>query len=420
MEKILLLMRKGCAVHGENIAQIRRLGFQIIAVTGKHDPQDMSRFHAVEYLPDQFAIDLVAQTIAIAQKHVVLCAVTFQETDIVLCAEINAALGVPAASPSAARICRDKSLQRALLLSAGIASVHFVGVSNMNDALEAAKKIGYPVILKPTRAAASMNVCLVHDDITLREEASKIESLAQSGKGLYFEKDAAIADTMIVEEYLPGTEVTLDGVVVKAHLHLGGIHNKMDMNGPYFEEDLYSLPYKEPEVEKSLEAIAAKICSALGLENSLFNAELRRSREGEFRVIEFSCRPTGGRAYRDIFDVYGIDLVSAHIASLAPLLADRLSGFLQRLPAQTATCMKLVYGNGKVLSNTAGEAKVHPGFTDYYPLVPIGTNIQSAPLGFDIAALLCVNTMYMSSTDPSDAEQLAVDLYQQISFKTET
>ena len=81
--------------------------------------------------------------------------------------------------------------------------------------------------------------------------------------------------------------------------------------------------------------------------------------------------------------------------------------------------MKLVYGNGKVLSNTAGEAKVHPGFTDYYPLVPIGTNIQSAPLGFDIAALLCVNTMYMSSTDPSDAEQLAVDLYQQISFKTE-
>ena len=419
MNKILLVMRKGCVVHGENIAQIRKLGVDIVALTAKSDIGDRTRFHSIEFISGADSNEETLCAIEIAKKHGVSCAVTFQETDIVLCAGINAALGVDAFSDWAAKVCRDKSMQRDLMAEAGMPSVSYHAVRNLEDAMAAADSIGYPVILKPTKAAASVNVSLIQDPISLANEVRSIEQLVKSNIGLYFSTESSESNTMIVEEYLPGTEVTLDGVVVDGQFFLGGIHNKMDMGGPYFEEDLYSLPYKYPHREDELSAIASKICRALDLKNSLFNVELRADVHGAFRVIEFSCRPSGGRVYRNICDVYGIDMVSAHLVSLMPQLPYEVDGFLTRRAAARATCIKLMYCTGKVVRNSAGAAEDREGFVDYYPLAQVGANVRSAPLGFDIAGVLSVGIDFIGPPDATVAEQLALDLAREVDLVAE-
>jgi len=39
----------------------------------------------------------------------------------------------------------------------------------------------------------------------------------------------------LLEEYLPGREVTLDGVVLDGEFILGGICDKLGSEGPFFE-----------------------------------------------------------------------------------------------------------------------------------------------------------------------------------------
>ena len=92
----------------------------------------------------------------------------------------------------------------------------------------------------------------------------------------------------------------------------------MRMPGPFFGEDLYSLPSKAPEREDALARIAADICAALGLRNALFNVELRQNRAGEFKVVEFSPRISGGHIYRNVRDVYSLDLVAATSRPASP------------------------------------------------------------------------------------------------------
>ncbi len=412
-------MRKGCAVHGENIAQIKRLGINIVALTARNDIEDTSRFYTIEHIGGDVTSNEIDHSIEIAKKHGVSCAVTFQETDIILCAHINEALGVPGASVWAAKICRDKSMQRKLLSSAAIPSVKYRPVKDIEGALAAAREIGFPVIIKPTRAASSINVSLAQNEDSLKNEVESIENFMGTSKGLYFSKESDNSSSMIIEEYLPGTEVTLDGVVIDGTFFLGGIHNKKDMGGPYFEEDLYSLPFKEPERENELSSIAAAICDALDVKNSMFNVELRRDANGNFRVVEFSCRLSGGRVYRNIFDVYGVDMVSAHLASLMPQLSFTPAGFMRRHTPTRATCMKLMYCDGRIICNSPGIAKTKSGFIDYYPLAPIGAQVHSAPNGFDIAAILSVGIECEGVPDAAIAEKLALDLSKEIHLITE-
>ena len=79
-------------------------------------------------------------------------------------------------------------------------------------------------------------------------------SLARNWQS-YFLADRSLPIALI-EEYLPGTEVTLDGVVLYGKFHLAGVTNKMQMPGPHFEEDLYSLPFRNPGEEPELAGYA--------------------------------------------------------------------------------------------------------------------------------------------------------------------
>src|SRR6266487_1352323 len=72
---------------------------------------------------------------------------------------------------------------------------------------------------------------------------------------------------------------------------------------------MYTFPFTTPDREPELASIAASITRHLKVGSTLFNAELREDSAGDFRVVEFSTRISGGHVYRNIKDVHRIDLV---------------------------------------------------------------------------------------------------------------
>lgn len=410
---VLLLMRRRLRPNAaDHVQALLDLGLDVHLVTSVADHRaDDPRFMSSTAVPVDLGNDhLVSLVTSIARERDAAAVITFSEYDIVVAGEVNQALGLPWARPEADRICRDKSRQRAFLRDHEIPGAWSCPVTAIPAALEVAAARGFPLIVKPTRAASSTGVELVDGPAALQA------ALARLGAG---RADGGEAWALL-EEYIPGREVTLDGIVLNGRLALGGVHDKALMDGPFFEEDLYTLPFSTPEREPELTAIAETVTKALNLDRALFNAELREDEHGEFRVIEFSTRISGGHVYRNIKDVYGIDLVRLFARAITSRAPDTVTErHTTRRAPRTTTCIKRLYGDGRVLRNSVGEASYEPAFRAYYPMAMPGQVVASAPRGFDSIGALSVWLPWRPGQAPAVVHSVARAMAARLDVKVE-
>ncbi len=417
---LVLVMRKGLRTHVDHIQAMLDLAVEIHLVT--QEPEDVAgdpRFASFVRLPRNLSQrEIIEATVRVAQASGASAVITFNETDITIAGAANEKIGVKWAIAEVDRLSRDKFRQRSFMQENGIPSVWYYPVADSTTALDVAEVHGFPLIVKPTRAASSANVELVGDRNQMRDALQAIRDLARSGRGNYY--DEIPENWALLEEYLPGQEVTLDAVVLDGQFVLGGIHNKLSSSGPFFEEDLYTLPFTMPEREEELARIARDITRHLGVSTTLFNAELREDANGNFRVVEFSTRISGGHVYRNIRDVYSIDLVRLFVrAACREPVESILAQENRRLPARMATCAKVIYANGRVLHNSVGDAIYSPYFRAYYPLAEPGTSVACAPRGFDTTGLLSVWMPWRSGQSPSVVHSVAYDLVDKLDLDIE-
>jgi biotin carboxylase len=412
--RTLLVMRKGFDWHADHISTLRHLGFEVHLLTEVPGADVDGRFASVTLVPPGQDLDLTTQQATeLARKRDIGMALTFIETDIVLASLINQRLGLPWARPEADMIARDKWKQRKFLAANSIPSVRFAPVSSVDEATAEAERIGYPIIIKPTHAAFSRGVALVHTPADLEREMRVIQAIALSKSGNYFvgreEKFA------LLEEFLPGIEVTLDGVVIGGRFHLAGVINKMYMPGPYFEENYYSLPFKTPERESEVIEIAEGITQGLGVRHCLFNVELRQDNGGRFRVVEFSTRMSGGQNYYNLREAHGIDVVRLYAKALHSDDYDTAwSGEVPRIQPRRSTCTAYAYRTGLILRNFTGAAANSPFFREYIPIARPGDRLARAPKAYDVAGAFSVASEYEGPDDVSRIERIAADLDEQL------
>ncbi|MEK5267330.1 ATP-grasp domain-containing protein [Weizmannia sp. FSL W8-0401] len=414
--KIGLMMRKGYKIQEDHIETLGRLVEEIHIWTSIHNALDDPRFQYVHLIEEEDQEVLLEEIYKVAKQYGVSKFVTFQETDIVLTAQLNERFGNQFIPADAAKICRDKSKQRAFMSKYNLPTPYYYKVDTLEDAILVSKKIKFPFILKPTLAASSSNVSLIKSEQQLKEAFKDLENLRQTKRGFYYNKNSE--SLALIEEFLSGDEVTVDGVVINGEFHLGGIHNKKRMEGPYFEEDEYTLPFAgTAESEKEIVTILKRITKFLNLRETLLNVELRKDNEGRFKIVEFSVRISGGHVYRNIRDVYNIDLVGSHISSIF----DDNQGihlFSRRLNSPKAsTCIKFIYKNGLVKKNNVGKAGDSPYFRAYYPTASVGQTISCAPNGFDITGLLSVRYKYSSPEDRLKVIEIAKNMEKELDLE---
>ena len=120
---------------------------------------------------------------------------------------------------------------------------------------------------------------------------------------------AELADRVLVEGYIPGTEVSLEGLLDHGRLRVLALFDKPDpLDGPFFEETIYVTPSRLPDADQRLVAeTAERACAALGLVDGPVHAELRLNADGAY-AIDIAARSIGGLCARTLSFGTGMSL----------------------------------------------------------------------------------------------------------------
>src|SRR5207247_1431975 len=152
----------------------------------------------------------------------------------VVAAVISAAMGLPHNPVSAVAAARNKHRMRELLSGQGVPVPRFVLFSVDDDPLIIAEKIAFPCVLKPISLSASCGVIRANNRdefvAAFRRVAALLEKLGTEtvGEG---------AGKILVEDFVPGREVALEGLLTDGELRVLALFDKPDpLDGPFFEE----------------------------------------------------------------------------------------------------------------------------------------------------------------------------------------
>jgi biotin carboxylase len=230
----------------------------------------------------------VEQARAFAARFPFAAALGVDDDTVVLATAINAGVGREANSLASAIAARDKRVQRQRLALAGV-PVPRSSLHRMDEdpaALAAATR--YPCVLKPLRLSASRGVIRADDPASF--------VVAQRRLGKILESCGDPAGQLLVEEFVPGEEVALEGLLVEDRLHVLALFDKPDpLDGPFFEETIYVTPSRHAaEQQAALVSCATAAARALGLREGPIHAELRWNAQGPW-LIELAARSIGGR-----------------------------------------------------------------------------------------------------------------------------
>ncbi|HKV28936.1 MAG TPA: ATP-grasp domain-containing protein [Candidatus Acidoferrales bacterium] len=207
------------------------------------------------------------------------------------------ALGVAGNDPEAVERCRSKLAQCETLRAAGLPVPNFFSVA-LNESVENfLTQVKFPCVVKPLSLAASQGVIRADNKEQFRAAVSRIRSLLQSPE-IQVTREPEL-DRLLIEEYIPGGEVAVEGLLDCGQLKILAIFDKPDpLEGPYFEETIYVTPSRLQTAQQSaIGDCAARAVRALGLTHGPVHLEFRINHDGPW-VLEIAPRPIGGLCSR--------------------------------------------------------------------------------------------------------------------------
>jgi len=207
------------------------------------------------------------------------------------------ALGKPYNSPEATENCRSKLRQREVLRDAGLLVPGFFSFKFDKRVEKILPRVQFPCVVKPLRLAASQGVIRANSAEEFQAAVARIQKLLESPE-VKVEREPE-PDRLLVERYIPGTEVAVEGLITRGKLRILAIFDKPDpLEGPYFEETIYVAPSRLPDetYDRVIEC-AERTVAALGLTHGPLHAEFRLNDEGPW-VLEAAPRPIGGLCSR--------------------------------------------------------------------------------------------------------------------------
>ncbi|HJY85833.1 MAG TPA: ATP-grasp domain-containing protein [Candidatus Acidoferrales bacterium] len=207
------------------------------------------------------------------------------------------ALGLVSNSPESVQGCRNKLRQREILRAAGLPVPEFFsfGLSEPLDAV--LPRVKFPCVVKPLSLAASQGVVRANDALELDGAVRRIRTLLESPE-IQVTREPAL-DQLLVESYIQGQEVALEGLLHRGELRMLALFDKPDpLEGPYFEETIYVTPSRLPaEIRQHILECARSTARALQLTEGPLHAEFRTNDAGPW-VLEAAARPIGGLCSR--------------------------------------------------------------------------------------------------------------------------
>jgi biotin carboxylase len=241
-----------------------------------------------------------------ARTRPIAAVVPVDDATSVVGAAIGEALGLRANAPGAVQATRDKATMRQALARAGVRQPGFRVYPLGADPQLVATRVRYPCVLKPLVLSASRGVMRADDSHQFVAMWARLAAILAEpdvralGEG---------ARKILVEDFVAGVEVALEGLLTEGRLSTLAIFDKPDpLDGPFFEETIYVTPSRLPgATQEALATGAAEAARALGLSDGPVHVELRINEAGPW-LIELAARSIGGLCSRTLTFGTGMSL----------------------------------------------------------------------------------------------------------------
>jgi biotin carboxylase len=224
-----------------------------------------------------------------AQDQPVDAVVAVDDSATLVAAKANAALGLPHNEPESVLAARDKFIMRERFASAGVPVPEYRLVAASIDPAMMAAELTFPCVVKPLRLSGSRGVIRADDPFQFVKAFERTRRIV-AGNGEIPEHAS-----LLVERYLPGIEVALEGLLTDGKLRVLALFDKPDpLEGPFFEETIYVTPSRlSRDLQETIATRTEEAAHAVGLREGPIHAELRINDDGVW-PIELAGRSIGG------------------------------------------------------------------------------------------------------------------------------
>ena len=285
---------------------------------------------------------------------------------------------LPHNTTEAAIAARNKYRMREMLSGAGEWCPYFTRFDVTSPIEEIALEQPYPCVLKPVLLSGSRGVIRADtpDEFVaaVRRIGRILDRATDRPPGL--DPDSR---RIMVESYIPGTEVALEGLLTRGRLRVLALFDKPDpLEGPFFEETIYVTPSRlSNEMQHVVVEAVRRASAAVGLSEGPVHAELR-VRDGEARMIEIAGRSIGGLCSRVLEFGLGVSLEEL---ILRHALGQDVDGI--ESDTKAAGVMMLPVPEGGLFQGCTGvaEAKKTPGVEDVVITAKKGDILTPLPEG---------------------------------------
>jgi biotin carboxylase len=321
-------------------------------------------------------------------------------------------LGLRGNSVAAATTARNKRLMREALRAAGAPCPAFAPFAADDEPARVWRELAaagwqFPVVVKPLLCSASRGVIRADDEDSFAAAWWRLHALLQT-PALRAVEDPD-GQRVLVEAFVPGPEVALEGILRDGRLTSLALFDKPDpLDGPFFEETIYVTPSRHAaELQRAVEEVTARACAAIGLCEGPIHAELRLGPDGPV-VIEVAARSIGGLCARTLR--FGLGAASLEELVIASALGREL-GSLARQGA--AGVMMIPIPAGGVLGEVRGveAARGVPLVEDVQVTAKPGEVLVPLPEG---AAYL--GFVFARGDAPAAVEEALRDAHAKLSF----
>jgi biotin carboxylase len=231
----------------------------------------------------------VQAIVEFADKNPVNAILAVDDSAAVIAAAASEKLGLPHNSSQAALAARNKHRMRQLLATANVPSPRFKLYDMVDDPDQISGEVTFPCVVKPLLLSGSRGVIRANNRTEFKIAFQRL------GRMLARMNHIPDSTKILVEEFIPGVEVALEGILDREKLRILALFDKPDpLDGPFFEESIYVTPSRLAEaVQADIAACATQATAALGLRHGPIHAELRVNETGPW-IVEIAGRSIGG------------------------------------------------------------------------------------------------------------------------------
>ena len=410
MIRVLLLLPTRTYRAHDFMTATRRLGLEV--TVGSERQQAFAALFPgghlrLDFLKPRQAVRAIA---AFARSYPLDAVVAVDDDGTLLAAAAARTLGLPHNPVTAVATTRNKHRLRRKVASAGLLSPPFERLSVEADPVRAAQRMPFPCVLKPLHLAASRGVMRANDAEQFVVAFERLVAILRTPDVV--QRGGRLARHLLVEAFIPGVEVALEGLLVGGALTVLAVFDKPDpLDGPFFEETLYVTPSRLPaDVLADIAAQTARAAAAIGLREGPVHAEWRVNGYGAW-LIEIAARSIGGLCSRVLQFGAGVSLeelilMHARGADVAAYKRERVAAGVMMLPIPRRGVLRAVDGQA--------AARGVPGIVGLTMTIALGQEVVPLPEGVQYLGFL-----FARGDTPEEVEASLRRSHQCLSFTVE-